>query len=170
MKVVVWDQNYQDSDVPVAGYCTDEANIGATSHQTPASVITLCPASFGASNVGLFPEIRGIRAVEAKPVPNGDLKKSKTSAQPVSDLYPTAATLFHELFHLILGNEETVLPGGASDEEYSVARILRLGYKASVRNPETFTVASLAYDYTSKIDADSSGKRLEFIAGYTTRG
>jgi hypothetical protein len=90
-----------------------------------------------------------------------------TNGQTLADLMPTAATLFHELFHLVLGNGPTFLPGGG--EEYDLFGCLGLPFISALRNPETFTFVAIAYDYTIQAPV-VNGHRVEFFTGYTTRG
>ncbi|KAK1533133.1 hypothetical protein CPAR01_09841 [Colletotrichum paranaense] len=142
----------------------------ATSHNKGASVVSLCPSSFGTTQIALIPKIKGMRAVAPNPVANSVIKaRTSGSRQPIWDMFPSAATSFHELFNLIPGNENTFI-SAPQQEEYQVSRMLKLNYANSVKNPEMYTVVATAYDYTSNSVADSTGNRIEFSSGYITQG
>jgi hypothetical protein len=81
---------------------------------------------------------------------------------------PTAVTLFHELFHLVLGNEITYPESG--NEENRVDRLLEMSLNNALRNPESYAVVAVAYDYTRNSAVDSSGNRVEFFTGIATQG
>ncbi|KAF6813966.1 hypothetical protein CPLU01_14519 [Colletotrichum plurivorum] len=169
-KVVVWDSDYGDPAGGIGGYCHAADSAAATSHQPTASVITLCPSSYGGANpLPRTPAIMGPRSVAANAVANDVVKRTKKGNQALPDIYPTAVTLFHELFHLILGNDKTTMTGSTA-EQYIVARMIKLRLANSLRNPETFTAVAAAYDFTSNTPADSSGNRVEFSTGWATQG
>ncbi|KAF6807465.1 hypothetical protein CMUS01_14118 [Colletotrichum musicola] len=173
-KVVVWDEDYKDPAGGIGGYCHAADAAAATrrgnSHQPTASVITLCPSSYGGTNpLPRTPAIKGPRSVAANAVANDVVKRTKKGNQALPDIYPTAVTLFHELFHLILGNDKTTMTGSTA-EQYIVAMMIKLRLANSLRNPETFTAVAAAYDFTSNTSADSSGNRVEFSTGWATQG
>lgn len=81
-------------------------------------------------------------------------------------MLPSAATLFHEMFHLVLGTGYSTPPQG---EKYSWASMRTLGVDALSVNPETYVFAAVAYDYTLNSEI-KDGHAVEFYAGYTMQG
>lgn len=83
---------------------------------------------------------------------------------------PSAAVLFHEIFHLVLGNGNgETSPPNYPREVYQVSRMMRIGHEDAVCNPETFTKVATAYDYTrnsNRVD----GELIEWFMGFATRG
>lgn len=94
--------------------------------------------------------------------------------QNIVQIQPTAATLFHELFHLVLGGSRTT-PGNPFDDRfdeiYDVDQLLdvELPFDVSFKNPESFTQLAIAYARTRHF-APEGGRRLEWFKGFTTRG
>lgn len=142
-----------------------KGNQGATQDQTSPATLTLCPSSFTTA--------RGLRKADmGTPVTAADVAKSNTAAakksKRLTDILPTAATMFHELFHLVLGTAPTGPANGP--EEYGWKEIVGLSASDSVRNPETFTLAAVAYDITTNYSPDKDGRRLEFYVNIGTVG
>lgn len=106
------------------------------------------------------------------PVKASDVKKSNTAAaeksKRLTDILPTAATIFHEMFHLVVGTRLTNPENGP--ERYGWAEIVALSAGDSLRNPETFTLAAVAYDITTHYSPDKNGHRLEFYGHIGTVG
>ncbi|KAL4956427.1 hypothetical protein BDW69DRAFT_203132 [Aspergillus filifer] len=85
------DEDYENG----GGFCIPSSNQGATQHMTTSSTITLCPISFTSSSdhstkLGSRSPANGQK---------GGVKLPK--------ILPRGVTLFHELFHLVLVNEDT---------------------------------------------------------------
>jgi hypothetical protein len=75
--------------------------------------------------------------------------RKKPTNQKLTALLPTASTLLHEMFHLVLGNAVT---RPAAGEVYNLLnaspQIVGLKYDTAVMNAESYTLAAIAYDYT----------------------
>lgn len=115
------------------------------------------------------------RSVAPNPILRANIKTAPAKAQTLSDVTPTATTLFHELFHLVLGNELTTPPPGEvygllESEGGNPNKIVGLDFDNASENPESFALAAVAYDYTLNWPLDNAGNRIEFEAGYTTQG
>ncbi|KAI0384727.1 hypothetical protein F5Y04DRAFT_293050 [Hypomontagnella monticulosa] len=143
------------------GYCTAPGNKGATNHEGMFSVVTICPQSF----TGV-----GIRSVTATPIAKSQIKRGTppAGAQPLGAVLPEATTLFHELFHLVLGFQTTLPDDGI--EEYGTSEMLQIIRVDAAQNPETYIAVATAYDYTLNAGQDSKGNRIEFFSGYATQG
>jgi hypothetical protein len=186
----LYDQGYGSGQ---AGFCSKATNLAATQNQLLPNSITVCPkgkqrcAKDGMMSSFLTPMIAGWGSAANTPYPaqarfNRVAPRSvaatpqasvpaPTAGQDLAALMPTAATLFHELFHLILGNANSYLPGGG--EEYDLFGCVGLAFAGSIRNPESFTFAAVAYDYTLNgptVTTNGVVHRLEFFTGYTTQG
>jgi hypothetical protein len=85
----------------------------------------------------------------------------RSTTSKIGDVMPTAATLFHELFHLVLGNAATA-PSTGKGEVYLWAEVRALSAANAIRNPETYTFAAVAYDITLH-------GGVEFYAQYAVR-
>ncbi|KAH7303622.1 hypothetical protein B0I35DRAFT_484990 [Stachybotrys elegans] len=158
--VYIFDQYYGKDK----GYCTSTGSGAATQHVTPASTITLCPTSLGTTNGALSNK----RVVKLRSPGLTPKRRDATQVgdQQLNKLYPTSITLFHELFHLVLGNEETVPDGG---EVYDLDEMLKLDWDKASQNPETYANVAVAYDYTIH-SGEKNGWKVEFYTGYTTQG
>ncbi|RDA83593.1 hypothetical protein CP532_2873 [Ophiocordyceps camponoti-leonardi (nom. inval.)] len=180
-KDYIFDSFYGSYD-PQRGYCTPKSNQAATQHIMSPSSITLCPWSFGTrTRAPADPKIKSLRHQAAEPVDTKPARRIKyagitkpaargrkfSGKQELASLMPTAATLFHETFHLVMGNARTTPNSG---EVYPVAKMLGLKHEDAVVNPETFAAVAVAYDYTLNTDVDEDGNVVEFFTGYTTRG
>ncbi|RYP69855.1 hypothetical protein DL771_005866 [Monosporascus sp. 5C6A] len=153
----LFDQEYDVN--PALGYCSDPGNQGVTQDIIQPSSITICPI--------VFTVRRGIRSVQPNPIRKQDVDAGRVDpAQKIGDVLPTATTLFHELFHLVLGTSDTKPPGG---ELYDFSGAIRLNVGTSAQNPESFAFAAVAYDYTRNA-GEAGGFRVEFYTGYTTQG
>ncbi|RYP29130.1 hypothetical protein DL767_006900 [Monosporascus sp. MG133] len=152
----LFDQGYPN---PAVGYCSDPQNQGVTQDIILPPSITLCEIVFDVR--------RGIRGVQPNPLRKQDVDAGRVnSAQQIGDVLPTATTLFHELFHLVLGSWDTKPPSG---EQYRFSDAIRLTVATSAQNPESFAFAAVAYDYTMNA-GEVGGFRVEFYTGYTTQG
>lgn len=90
-----------------------------------------------------------------------------SKAQTVSSMAtPSALTLFHELFHLVLGNGITSPKNG---EVYSMEDLINLGVEDAELNPESYAIVAMAYDITMRT-APEGGHRVEFYMGYVSQG
>lgn len=98
---------------------------------------------------------------------NGDAEVMARTSK-IESSTPTAATLFHELFHLVLGKGETT-PEEHGIEVYDWATMRELSSDDLFLNPETYTWAAVAYDITSN-DTPVNGQRVEFHSNYAMRG
>ncbi|KAK3369518.1 hypothetical protein B0T24DRAFT_596256 [Lasiosphaeria ovina] len=161
----IFDQIYPGGG-PNSGLCSAAGFEGATQHDLWPSTITLCPASFGTTNTALNPVTRRLRSLAPAPV----TQANKARAQKFSAIFgmnmPSAATLFHELFHLVLGNDDSTPAVG---EIYSVDQMLTTTFDNAVDNAETFTAVAVAYDYTIH-DTPVNGNRVEFYSGKVLKG
>ncbi|KAL1863514.1 hypothetical protein Plec18167_000607 [Paecilomyces lecythidis] len=150
----IFDQNYGGKT-----YCTDaKRNLAATQEQTSASTITLCPSSFtnpnGADGLGSVTPITG---------------------QSIHDVLPRSATLYHELFHLVMGPDDTPdITYSWSDQQKTLAtkgtRIAD-GYDETWeqlfrRNPETYVFFSVGYWYFQQTQwSNAANERWSFQSG-----
>ncbi|PWY91527.1 hypothetical protein BO94DRAFT_573948 [Aspergillus sclerotioniger CBS 115572] len=143
--------------------CADDS-LGYTIAQGRGSV-TLCTSSFSAGgNLG---------SVAPSPIPAKDFVNgnppSNQAAQPIDDIMPGAATLFHELLHLF--SENKFVP--STGEEYNAWRIMGKMVRDdntyftgdnSVDNAESYTFVAGAAYYTQNMP--SNGKVVEYYTGY----
>jgi hypothetical protein len=83
------DQYLFDDDYKGKTYCSSQSNLGATQEQTTPKTITICPKGFTNPNA---------------PVALGD---KEPKGLEIASILPRSATLYHELFHLVLGNKNT---------------------------------------------------------------
>ncbi|KAI0452898.1 hypothetical protein F5B21DRAFT_515733 [Xylaria acuta] len=104
-------------------YCSDKDNLAATQDQTAPSTVTLCIDNFAGSQGETLANIPSVT-------------KEKVS---VSTLQVHSLTLFHEMFHLVLGT------AGTPDHSYSLNSIVRFGTTKAIQNPESYTFYALAY-------------------------
>lgn len=157
----MFDKSYGSSNL---GFCSASENRAATQHKTTASTITLCPSSFGTTNSLLTNEnVVRLRAPALNPTRRDAFKEGD---QDVKAVLPTSATLFHELFHLVLGNDNTNAVYG---EVYALDEILQLTFPEALENPETFTLTAVAYHNTLQSTPDQNGWGIEFYSGFTTQ-
>ncbi|KAI0906785.1 hypothetical protein F4823DRAFT_631002 [Ustulina deusta] len=104
-------------------YCPNKDNLEATQDQTAPSTVTLCIDNFSSAQGGTLANVPSVT-------------KEKIS---VSTLQVDSLTLFHEMFHLVLGTADT------PDHSYSLNPIVGLGAAKAVQNPESSTFYALAY-------------------------
>ncbi|KAI1196875.1 hypothetical protein F5X97DRAFT_334303 [Nemania serpens] len=104
-------------------YCSDNGNLAATQDQTTPGTITLC--------IDNFPSTQGDTLAN---VPSVTAEKVSVSKLQVHSL-----TLFHEMFHLVLGT------AGTPDHSYNLNSIARFGTAKAIQNPESYTFYALAY-------------------------
>ncbi|KAJ6782791.1 hypothetical protein PWT90_04148 [Aphanocladium album] len=148
---------------PTKGYCDETTEQAGTSHRLSTTTLTLCPRAFGASqNIkGRKVTYRGLHSAEISPWKRKDIVKGNipsTAPALSNEIVPTAATLFHELFHVVLGNEITFPSQG---ECYGLDAMLALGFDEAKLNPETFALVAVAYDYT-----ENTQDGIEFYPGW----
>ena len=169
----LFDEIYGPGD---QGYCSVSGNTAATQDVLDPSTITLCPIAFGATGnsnpVTKAPAVNYVGRLEGTPNPMTRATPPGATSQQLTAVLPTAVTLFHELFHLVLGSANTV-PTDVN-EVYGLlkgpAQIVGLAFYRAVRNPESFALAAVAYDYTKNWPANSAGQPIEFYTGYTMQG
>jgi hypothetical protein len=107
------DQNSYIFDISYAGgtYCGAATNKGATVTILPARTVTLCPISFQPrTNDGGTPTLGS---------------KTPAVGGALQTFSPQSLTLFHELFHLTLGNDITPDPGRKCSQ-YRLLKINRV--------------------------------------------
>ncbi len=153
------------------GFC-NEYFLGATGFYGiwPAS-ITLCPRTFGTSHSRKNKwSYKSLRQITPQPTTNQAIISAKRQeflkAQSIREFYPTAGTLFHELFHLVLG--ESFLP--KKGEVYNIVRLLKMKVKAALKNPESYVIVAIAYDYMRNSQPNEAGDWIEFDTGYAAQG
>ncbi|KAI0419646.1 hypothetical protein F5X98DRAFT_362398 [Xylaria grammica] len=104
-------------------YCSDKDNLAATQDQTGPSTVTLCIDNFASTQGETLANVPSVT-------------KEKVS---VSSLQVHSLTLFHEMFHLVLGT------AGTPDHSYNLNSIVRFGTAKATENPESYTFYALAY-------------------------
>jgi len=114
------------------GLCSDTANLGSTiAKGSDVGVMVLCPPSFSGSALGAQPMLPQDFTIVMQQLSN----QQYGSLQLLTDVMPGSATFFHELFHLVLGSENTP-PGGS--EIYGLDNCLKLPFDTAVNNPESY--------------------------------
>ncbi|KAJ5783458.1 uncharacterized protein N7518_009135 [Penicillium psychrosexuale] len=85
-----------DDDYDGQTFCTVArgANMGTTQHMTTPPTITLCPGSFSEPGYS-------VKLGSKSPL------VGQRGGRKLTDVLPRSATLYHELFHLVLGNDPT---------------------------------------------------------------
>ncbi|PHH58631.1 hypothetical protein CDD82_2822 [Ophiocordyceps australis] len=127
------------SDDPTKGPCSSDALMGLTTDSdASAAAILLCPLSMTGVRFG---------TVEAKPISESLFVNDEppiSNAQTIKDVSPEAETLYHELFHLVRGNQAMPKHG----EEYNPLRMMGLVARKNSRpweiedavaNPQSYT-------------------------------
>ncbi|KAJ3577379.1 hypothetical protein NPX13_g3186 [Xylaria arbuscula] len=105
-------------------YCSSNVlNLAATQDQTRPSTVTLCVDNFSTTQGDTLANIPSVT------------KKGVS----VSTLQVHSLTLFHEMFHVVLG------VASSPDHSYVLNSIVRFGTKKAVQNPESYTMYALAY-------------------------
>lgn len=89
------------------------------------------------------------------------------NAQRLSQILPDSTTLFHELFHLIMGNQRSY-PNRPGGELYEVVDMGGLTPDQALANPETYAAVAVAYWHTRNV-APVGGNRVEFYGFFATR-
>ncbi|KAI1378300.1 hypothetical protein F4677DRAFT_443514 [Hypoxylon crocopeplum] len=88
------------------GFCSRQIKLGCLSHTVDGSWVTLCPSSFNTTNRRSSNwHYTTLDEAELRPIPIVQIPTVGTwplVAQTIVDIQPTATTLFHELFHLVL--------------------------------------------------------------------
>ncbi|KAJ9194026.1 hypothetical protein DTO164E3_4709 [Paecilomyces variotii] len=150
----VFDQNYGGKT-----YCTkSKTNLAAAQEQTSASTVTLCPSS--------FTNPKGV---------DGLGSATPRTGLSIMKVLPRSATLYHELFHLILGQGDT------PDITYSWTQQRTMldkkptaipdGYDMTYeqlirRNPETYVFFSVGYWYFQQTQwSINANERWSFHSG-----
>lgn len=85
-----------DDDYDGQTFCTVArgANMGTTQHMTTPPTITLCQGSFSEPGYS-------VKLGSKSPL------VGQRGGRKLTDVLPRSATLYHELFHLVLGNDPT---------------------------------------------------------------
>ncbi len=157
-----------------SGYC-DSHKWGVTSIFPPlaASTITLCPISFGSIYSRMYfwsyikPRQITPQTITFETIKSAQGQRISPRAQELIALNPTAKTLFHELFHLI--TDPLAIPNDKK-ERYDLAELLKIPFTIASQNPESYTMAAIAYDYTRKSQPIENKGYIEFFTGYATQG
>jgi hypothetical protein len=136
--------------------------MGATQDTLIPPSMTMCPASFVVNDLGS----QTIMPLLSATIPNPP-GTFPTNAQKLAALLPASATIYHEIFHLLLGNANSY-PAGR-DEEYDIHKMGRLTAAQAVQNPETYLAVCVAYWYTLNTPA-VNGNRVEFYGFFSTQG
>ncbi len=105
----------------------------------------------------------GYRAIKAAV----DQNITPPGAQAITTLIPTVETFFHELFHIVHG---PLSRPEDNRERYEVAELLRIPFAIASRNPESYTMAAIAYYYTKNSQQDQDNYYVEFSTGYAVQG
>ncbi|KAL4862781.1 hypothetical protein BDV12DRAFT_206994 [Aspergillus spectabilis] len=89
-------QYLADEDYDGHTFCTvpGGANMGATQHMTTPPTVTLCPASFTESTL-------------STKLGSKNPHTRQKGGKKLTELLPRSATLYHELYHLVLGHDPT---------------------------------------------------------------
>ncbi|KAL4796922.1 hypothetical protein BDV19DRAFT_387792 [Aspergillus venezuelensis] len=163
------------------GFCTGSNNQGGTQHMTTPSTITLCPISFTSSS-DHTPKLGSRSPANGQ---KGGIKLPK--------ILPRSVTLYHELFHLVLGSEATPdatyewhgqelllkTPELVITKDYAEEHRDILGWimpedtygltaaEAIRRNPESYAWFSVAYWYfmQTKWSKGDDSQRWSFHSG-----
>jgi hypothetical protein len=167
------------------GYCSAAASVAAVQHRTTVSTLTMCPLAFGAVNSGFRPnsppavniQRRRPCAGNLHPLPWANVPAAASKPPPglqnLIQCLPTATTLLHELFHMVLGSNSGVTypPYGEIYKLFQGSfHMVGLDYGTALTNPESFAAAAVAYDYSLNSGTDAHGNMIEFFTGYTTQG
>ncbi|KAH7312686.1 hypothetical protein B0I35DRAFT_481121 [Stachybotrys elegans] len=147
------------------GYCSKTKHMGATQGVLLPASITLCPQSFNEHRVL---GSKTMTPLLSATIPQNPSQIPKT-AQRLSTLLPSSSTLFHELFHLLLGIADSVPPGWKRTEEYEITDMGGMNAEQATMNPETYVATGVAYWYTTNTPPDNRNK-VEFYGFFTTQG
>ncbi|KAM7217957.1 hypothetical protein V8F06_006640 [Rhypophila decipiens] len=150
-------RTYCDRDARNKGVTTEPIALGRP--YIPFTSITICPNGF--ENRWRRRNTAAVNPVKASAV--------TSRSQSIGSLYPTAMTLLHEIFHLVLGNSNTFVDPNTQYEEYGVAGMLQLTADQALRNPESMALVAVAYDITTATYVFGSDA-IEFHTGYATQG
>ncbi len=75
--------------------------------------------------------------------------------------------MFHELFHVV--NGALALPKDKK-ERYYLSELLEIPFDIASRNPESYKMVAVAYDYILNSTPDEDGFYIEFDTGFATIG
>lgn len=156
----MFDGDYPDKSI---GWCSGRDHLGVTQHDLQPPTITICPLGWAKKN--------RLRQIPIKTMTQAKLedRESQSETTNIEQISPTAATLFHELFHLVLGNYATTPPEHGQEVYDWATMTLDLNSEDLLMNAETYTFAAVAYDITMN-DTPLDGHRTEFYAYYATKG
>lgn len=154
------------------GFCNRPKTYGQTETwekiNQPRSLrrtLTLCPQSFTGEDLGstiLNPvtvaQLRTLHAV-------GNHGNLATISEVMTN---EVHTLFHELFHLVLGAAASV--PSTTKEVYPSDDLSRLAGAEAVRNAESYTISAVAWWYTRRELDQRIVPPTEFFTTYQTRG
>jgi hypothetical protein len=155
---IIFDYSYRPG-----GYCSVRGHKAVFSELLTPHTLTLCPSVF--TDTRTLADIT-ITPLASTRISSRDPSQIPTDAQRLSSVLPASTTLFHELFHLVLGNDNSYPNTG--HEIYEPIRMSKMSVANALRNPETFAAMAVAYYYTvNKPVVD--GNRVEFYAFFATR-
>ncbi|GFF54118.1 hypothetical protein IFM58399_09744 [Aspergillus lentulus] len=157
---------------PTLGPCTNVDGVVAfTFNEGSFGAITLC------IDHKYFKAGR-LRSVEASALPsklfeNNQPPSNKDEVQSISKVVPAGRIAYHELFHLYWGSEMDGV------EEYDSQRMAgnklrkngkRFTKSKAMKNPETYALAAVAYDYTLHVTHTTKKGTypVEFYTGFCT--
>lgn len=131
--------------------------------------LTLCPRNF---NVG-----GTLGSASPSPVSYEEFLDQQRAGRlgdvpTVAGLNDKAYTVYHELFHLVLGGAATSFSNDpAYNEEYNPAKILgSLSAAQTQRNAHSYVLAALTWWYTKRDLDNGNDPPVEFWTTYQTRG
>lgn len=112
-----------------------------------------------------------LRSVPPQPVVHAVIAGGGRGTQVLSAVEPNTINLLHELFHLVLGNDVTYPTIGEVYQIFAARnQIVGLDYVDASVNPDTYSYAAVAYDYTLNWPQDAAGNKVEFFSGWATQG
>jgi hypothetical protein len=135
--------------------------------------VTLCPNSFGRTDQQ--PDgatVRRLGGVTPVAISNSAYEqqvknKNLGGLQTLDAVLSTAATLYHETFHVVLGAGDGVSKPSNGIEVYGVTPCLALAAASAMKNPETYAYVANAWWMTQN-KKDANGNVVEYFSGYST--
>ncbi|KAH6647434.1 hypothetical protein BKA67DRAFT_694491 [Truncatella angustata] len=160
-------------DSPTDGPCTTDGLYATT--WTPAtgpSYMSLCQASW--TDPKELTVVDSYTIADVSKILDGSAFET---AGWIWDVMPTSGTIFHELFHLVLGKEDSVPSGLNGQEVYGFPEVAGqvpfndagdyMDASLAIDNPETYTYAAVAF-WTTQNAPLVYGQSQEFWTGYAT--
>lgn len=112
------------------GFCSNKQRLAATQHTTSNSTITICPASFEIENHPLS-DIK-ITKIDFNPPAPVERAQLGSTGDDLGSYTPTSATLFHDLFQLVLWSGAIYSSLGDICDIYN---ILQVGVQDASKTP-----------------------------------